>query len=49
MKLDVIAAFNRIHIVEKQEYLMVFNTRYSLFETLIMPFGLSNALVIFQI
>jgi hypothetical protein len=28
---------------------MVFNTRYSLFETLIIPFGLSNALVIFQI
>jgi hypothetical protein len=27
---------------------MVFNMRYSLFETLVMPFGLSNALVIFQ-
>jgi hypothetical protein len=27
---------------------MVFNTRYSLFETLVIPFGLSNAPVIFQ-
>jgi hypothetical protein len=47
-KLDVIIVFNRIYIAEKQEYLMVFNMRYSLFETLVMPFGLSNALVIFQ-
>jgi hypothetical protein len=27
---------------------MVFNTRYGLFETLVIPFRLSNALVIFQ-
>jgi bacteriorhodopsin len=27
---------------------MVFNTCYGLFETLVIPFGLSNALVIFQ-
>jgi hypothetical protein len=27
---------------------MVFNTRYSLFETLVIPFGLSNTQVIFQ-
>jgi hypothetical protein len=47
-KLNVIAVFNRICITEKQEYLMVFNIRYSLFEILIMLFGLSNALVIFQ-
>jgi RNase H-like domain found in reverse transcriptase/Reverse transcriptase (RNA-dependent DNA polymerase)/Integrase zinc binding domain len=47
-KLDVIVAFNRIRIAEGQEYLMVFNTRYGLFETLVMPFGLSNAPVTFQ-
>jgi hypothetical protein len=47
-KLDVIAVFNRIRIAEKQEYLMVFNIYYSLFETLVMPFGLFNTLVIFQ-
>jgi hypothetical protein len=48
MKLDVIIVFNRIHIAEKQEYLMVFNIYYSLFETLVIPFGLSNTPVIFQ-
>jgi hypothetical protein len=48
MKLDVIAAFNYIRITEKQEYLIVFNTYYSFFETLIIPFGLSNTPVIFQ-
>jgi hypothetical protein len=48
MKLDVIIAFNRIRIAEKQEYLIVFNTRYGFFETLVIPFGLSNILVIFQ-
>jgi hypothetical protein len=47
-KLDVITTFNYIHIAEKQEYLIVFNTRYSLFETLVILFGLSNTLVIFQ-
>jgi hypothetical protein len=49
MKLDVIIAFNRICIAEKQEYLIVFNTRYSLFKILVILFGLSNALVIFQV
>jgi hypothetical protein len=48
-KLDVIIAFNRIRIAEKQEYLMVFNMHYSFFETLVILFGLSNTLVIFQI
>jgi hypothetical protein len=47
-KLDVIIVFNRIYIAEKQEYIIVFNTRYGLFETLVIPFGLSNTLVIFQ-
>jgi hypothetical protein len=48
-KLDVIIVFNCIYITEKQEYLMVFNTCYGLFEILIIPFGLSNTLVIFQV
>jgi hypothetical protein len=47
-KLDVIIAFNRICIAEKQEYLIVFNTCYGLFETLVMLFGLSNTLATFQ-
>jgi hypothetical protein len=46
-KLDVIIVFNHIRIAEKQEYLMVFNTCYGLFEILVILFGLSNALVIF--
>jgi hypothetical protein len=48
-KLDVIIAFNRIRITEKQEYFIIFNTCYSFFEILVMSFGLSNILVIFQI
>jgi hypothetical protein len=46
-KLNVIIVFNRIRIIEKQEYLIVFNTCYSLFEILVILFGLSNILVIF--
>jgi hypothetical protein len=47
-KLDVIVVFNRIRITEGQEYLTAFNTRYSLYETLVMPFGLSNVPATFQ-
>jgi hypothetical protein len=48
-KLDVIATFNYIRITEKQEYLIVFNIRYGFFGTLVIPFGLSNTLVTFQV
>jgi hypothetical protein len=47
-KLDVIAVFNRIRITERQEYLTAFNTRYGLYETLVILFGLSNVPVTFQ-
>jgi hypothetical protein len=47
-KLDVIAAFNRIRIAKGHEWITAFNTRYSQFECLVMPFGLSNALATFQ-
>ena len=33
---------------EGQEWLTAFNTRYGLFESLVMPFGLCNALAAFQ-
>jgi hypothetical protein len=48
-KLDVIIIFNRIHITKKQEYLTAFNIYYSLYETLVILFGLSNISVIFQV
>jgi hypothetical protein len=41
---DVIAAFNRLRIKEGDEHKTAFLTRYSLFEYLVMPFGLCNAL-----
>ena len=41
-KLDIIAAFNQIRIKEGQEWMTAFNTRYSQFEYLVMPFGLCN-------
>jgi hypothetical protein len=47
-KLDIIIVFNYIRIIEKQEYLTAFNTRYSLYETLVILFGLSNVPIIFQ-
>jgi hypothetical protein len=47
-KLDIIIIFNRIYIIKKQEYLMIFNIYYSLYETLVILFGLSNVLIIFQ-
>jgi hypothetical protein len=47
-KLDIIAVFNRIYIIERQEYLIAFNIYYGLYETLVILFGLSNAPIIFQ-
>jgi hypothetical protein len=47
-KLDVIIIFNRIYIAEKQEYLTAFNIYYSLYETLVILFGLSNVPATFQ-
>ena len=47
-KLDVIAAFNRICVKEGHKWMTAFNTRYGLFELLVMPFGLSNAPATFQ-
>jgi hypothetical protein len=48
IKLDIIIVFNRIRIAERQEYLTAFNIHYSLYKTLVIPFGLSNIPVIFQ-
>jgi hypothetical protein len=47
-KLDVIAAFHKIRIMESDEWLIAFRTRYGLFKWMITPFGLANAPSIFQ-
>jgi hypothetical protein len=47
IKLDIIIIFNRIRITKKQEYFTAFNIYYSLYETLVILFGLSNILIIF--
>ena len=39
-KLNVIAAFNRVRVVEGYEWLTAFITRFSLYESLVTPFGL---------
>jgi hypothetical protein len=47
-KLDVIAAFNRVRIAEGHEWKTAFITRFGLFKSLVMPFGLCNAPASFQ-
>ena len=47
-KLNIIAAFNRLCIWEGNEVLIMFCTHFSLFEYLVMPFGLCNSPASFQ-
>jgi hypothetical protein len=47
-KIDIISAFNNIRIKEGQEYLTAFRTRFGLYESLVMPFGLTGAPATFQ-
>ena len=46
-KIDIISAFNNIRIKEGQEYLTTFRMRFGLYESLVMPFGLTRAPAIF--
>ena len=48
IKLNIIAAFNRLCIWEDDEALTAFCTHFSLFEYLIMPFDLCNSSASFQ-
>lgn len=42
-KIDIVAAFNNIQIKKGLEYLTAFRTKLGLFESLVMPFGLTRA------
>ena len=48
IKLNIIAAFNRIRIAEGYKQLIVFITRFRLYKILVTLFGLYNTLAIFQ-
>jgi len=40
--------FNRLYIIKGDKWLTAFRTKYKLFKYLVMPFGLINALSLFQ-
>ena len=44
IKLDIIATFNKLRMAEGEEWKTTMRTCYSLFEYLVMPFGLCEAL-----
>jgi len=46
--LDIRRAYNLVRMAEGEEWKMAFRTRYGLFESLVMPFGLMNAPSDFQ-
>jgi hypothetical protein len=47
-KIDIISAFNNIRMRKGHEHLTAFLTRFGLFESLVMPFGLIGAPATFQ-
>ena len=47
-KMNVIFAFHRIRVKDGDEWKTAFNTRFGLYEWLIIPFGLTGALTTFQ-
>jgi hypothetical protein len=47
-KLDVITVFNQVRVTEGHEWLTAFITRYGLYESLVIPFGLQGAPATFQ-
>jgi hypothetical protein len=46
--IDIVSAFNNIRMKKGMEYLTAFRTRFGLFESLVMPFGLTGAPATFQ-
>jgi hypothetical protein len=47
-KLNLYNAYHRLWIKEGDEWKTAFKTRYSLFEYMVIPFSLANALATFQ-
>jgi hypothetical protein len=47
-KIDIVSAFNNLRIKKGQEHLTAFRTRFGLYESLVMPFGLTGAPATFQ-
>jgi transposase InsO family protein len=47
-KIDIVSAFNNLRIRKGEEYLTAFRTRFGLYESLVMPFGLTGAPATFQ-
>ena len=47
-KLDIIAAFHKLQILEGDEWKTTFQTCYGLYEWMVTPFGLVNTLSTFQ-
>jgi len=43
IKINIIAAFYKIRVVEGDEWKIIFRIRYGLYEWLVTPFGLSGA------
>jgi hypothetical protein len=48
MKLDICGVYNLICMAQAKEWKTTFHTHYGLFESLVIPFGLTNALATFQ-
>jgi hypothetical protein len=47
LKIDIISTFNNVRMKEGHKQLTAFLTRFGLFESLVMPFGLTGALATF--
>ena len=47
-KIDIIAAFNCLHMQQGEEWKTAFQTQYGFYEYLVIPFGLANASSSFQ-